>query len=109
MTKQELKAARNRIRSEAKQKCRELEEQFALEHNPIKIGDVIGHTSFPKKIIRVQKITVPDFGEFSTPECKYYGNVIDSNSGKEYDDVYDELFQSHIDEINGIPYKHGVR
>lgn len=109
MTRAELKASRNKICSEAKQKCRELEVQFALEHNPVKIGDVVEHTRFPKRIIRVQRITVLDYGKFGTPECLYYGNIIDSNSGKEYVDLTAELHQSYINEINGIPYKYEVK
>lgn len=109
MTKAELRAARNKICNEAQKACRELEVQFALEHNPVKVGDVVAHTTFPKKIIRVQKITVPDYGKFGTPECLYHGNIIDSNSGKEYDDLTDELHQSYINEINGISYKYEVK
>lgn len=106
MTKQELRTARNQILSMANKKCRELEVQYALEHNPVKIGDVIEHTRFPKKIIKVQNITIPDYGKFGTPECIYQGYVIDSNSGKEHDDITAEMYQSHVNKINNIPYKY---
>lgn len=104
MNKVELKREINKLKNEYKTKCRNLRVKFAMEHNPVKVGDIVSHTSFPQKSIKVTEIIVPDYGDFATPECVYKGIIV-GKDGILHPNLVEEFPQSYIDEINGDPYK----
>lgn len=108
MTKDELLTAINKLTDEYNKTCRSLRKQFALENNPVKVGDVVSYSKYPKATIRVTEIKVANYSAIGFPECVYCGNVIDPKTGEESDKTEMELYQSKIDKINGEEYKYRV-
>lgn len=110
MDKNELKIGLIRLKNRYKEDCRNLRVQYALSNNPVKIGDTIKHgsSSYTAYSIKVTTISVPDYGEFGTPECLYTGYKISDLDGSVRTDIVKDIFQTQVTEINGKPYTYKI-
>lgn len=78
-----------------------IESKYALENNPVKIGDIVTdhfHT------IKVEKISVYKYG-YNLPECVYSGTQYTAKGEpcKRQRDI--PVYQRNIKKINGKEYK----
>ena len=90
------------LQRECNDKQNELRKQYVIEHNPVKVGDIITdnyHT------IRVEKIYV--YG-YTVPFMYYSGTELTKQGvpKKRQPVPYNPVFQDLIKSINGKPYKY---
>ncbi len=102
MTKKELSEKMMELQREYNEKQSVLREQYAIENNPVKVGDVVTdhyHT------IRVEKMCI--YG-YLVPFMKYHGTELTKQGEpKKRQPVPDNpVFQSNVVSINGVPYKY---
>lgn len=102
MTKKELQEKVMELQRECSEKLSVLRKQYAIEHNPVKVGDVITdyyHT------IRVERMCI--YG-YSVPFMRYHGTELTKRGEpKKRQPVPDNpVFQDHVVSINGKPYKY---
>jgi hypothetical protein len=102
MTAKELQEKCMALQRECNDKQMELRKQYAIEHNPVKVGDIITdhyHT------IRVEKMSV--YGS-PIPIILYRGTVLTKQGvPKKRQPVFNNpVFQSNVKSVNGKPYKY---
>lgn len=104
MTLNELQEKCMALQRECNVKQMELRKQYAIEHNPVKVGDIVTdhyHT------IRVEKMNM--YG-YPVPCMVYHGTELTKQGvPKKCQPVPDNpAFQSNVESINGEPYKYVV-
>ncbi len=101
MTSIELKEKCMALQRECNDKQNELRKQYAIEHNPVKVGDVV---TDHYKTIRVEKMRM--YG-YPIPFMRYYGTKLTKQGVpmKRQPVQSDPVFQNFIKSINGEPYK----
>lgn len=102
MTAKELQEKCMALQRECNDKQMELRKQYAIEHNPVKVGDIVTdhyHT------IRVEKMNM--YGH-PIPFMRYKGTELTKQGvPKKRQPVPDNpAFQSNVKSINGKPYKY---
>ena len=102
MTAKELQEKCIALQRECNDKQMELRKQYAIEHNPVKVGDIVAdhyHT------IRVEKMT---FYGHPIPFMLYRGTELTKlGVPKKYQPAPgNPAFQSDVKSINGKPYKY---
>lgn len=102
MTAKELLEKTIALQRECNEKQSELRKQYAIERNPVKVGDVVTdhyHT------IRVERMYV--VGQHK-PNMKYHGTELTKQGKpKKRQPVPDNpVFQDNVVSINGVPYKY---
>lgn len=102
MTAKELQEKCMALRRECNDKQMELRKQYAIEHNPVKVGDIVTdhyHT------IRVEKMSM--YGH-PVPYMVYHGTELTKQGvPKKRQPVPDNpAFQNNVESINGEPYKY---
>lgn len=102
MTSEELQEKCMALQRECNDKQMELRKQYAIEHNPVKVGDIVTdhyHT------IRVEKISM--YGH-PVPYMKYTGiELTKQGEPKKRQPIPpNPVFQCNIVSINGEPYKY---
>ena len=102
MTAKELQEKCMALQRECNDKQNELRKQYAIEHNPVKVGDIVTdhyHT------IRVEKMRA--YG-FPISFMQYRGTELTKQGvPKKRQPVPDKpVFQSNVKSINGKPYKY---
>ena len=102
MTAKELQEKCMALQRECNDKQMELRKQYANEHNPVKVGDIVTdhyHT------IRVEKMSM--YG-YPLPYIKYTGiELTKQGEPKKRQPVLpNPVFQCNIVSINGKPYKY---
>ena len=102
MTAKELLEKTIALQRECNEKQSVLRKQYAIERNPVKLGDIVTdhyHT------IRVERICV--IGQHK-PYMKYHGTELTKKGEpKKRQPVPDNpVFQDHVISINGVPYKY---
>ena len=102
MTAKELQEKGMALQRECNDKQSELRKQYAIEHNPVKVGDIVTdhyHT------IRVEKMSL--YGH-PIPFMRYQGTELTKQGvPKKRQPVPDNpAFQSNVESINGKPYKY---
>ncbi len=102
MTAKELQEKCMALRRECNDKQMELRNQYAIEHNPVKVGDIVTdhyHT------IRVEKMSM--YGH-PVPYMVYHGTELTKQGvPKKRQPVPDNpAFQNNVESINGEPYKY---
>ena len=90
------------LQRECNDKQTELRKQYAIEHNHVKVGDIVTdhyHT------IRVEKMSI--YGH-PIPYMRYQGTELTKQGApKKRQPVPDNpAFQSNVESINGEPYKY---
>ena len=101
MTIKELQEKCTALQREYNDKLIELRRQYAIEHNPVKVGDIVTdhyHT------IRVEKMSILG----SPVPCMAYRGIELTKRGtpkKRQPVPYNPVFQSRVESINGEPYK----
>ena len=90
------------LQRECNDKQMELRKQYAIEHNPVKVGDIVTDCF---RTIRVEKMSI--FGH-PVPFMLYHGTELTKQGvPKKRQPVPDNpAFQSYIESINGEPYKY---
>lgn len=101
MTANELTKGLTDIQREANDKQNELREQFAKEHNTIKVGDIITdhyHT------IKVERMNI--YG-YPVPFMRYYGAELTKKGEEKKRQPYPQrpILQTEVRIVNGKPYK----
>ena len=102
MTSEELKEKCMALQRECNDKQMELRKQYAIEHNPVKVGDIVTdhyHT------IRVEKMSI--YGN-PVPSMQYRGTELTKQGvpKKHQPVIYNPVFQENVESINGEPYKY---
>ena len=102
MTAKELQDKCLALQRECNDKQMELRKQYAIEHNPVKVGDIVTdhyHT------IRVEKMGI--YG-YPIPIILYRGTELTKQGvPKKHQPVPDNpAFQNNVESINGKPYKY---
>ena len=102
MTFEELTKQCKMLQKECEDKQEALRIQFAQEHNPVKVGDIVTdyyHT------IRVENMSVHNF---PFPRMCYTGIVITKKGvpAKRQPCPCEPVFQDNIEAINGQPYSY---
>lgn len=102
MTKKELQEKCMALQRECNDKQMKLRKQYAIEHNPVKVGDIVTdhyHT------IQVEKMGID---VYSVPCMVYHGTELTKQGiPKKRQPVPDNpAFQSNVESINGEPYKY---
>ena len=102
MTAKELQEKCMALQRECSDKQMELRKHYAIEHNPVKVGDIVTdhyHT------IRVEKMSM--YG-YPLPYIKYTGiELTKQGEPKKRQPVPpNPVFQCNIVSINGKPYKY---
>lgn len=102
MTAKELQEKCMALQQECNDKQSEIRKQYAIEHNPVKVGDIVTdhyHT------IRVEKIGI--YG-CPVPYMVYHGTELTKQGiPKKRQPVPDQpAFQNSVRSINGEPYKY---
>lgn len=102
MTAKELQEKCMALQRECNGKQMELRKQYAFEHNPVKVGDIVTdhyHT------IRVEKMSV--YGH-PIPFMRYIGTELTKQGEpKKRQPVPDNpAYQNFVKSINGKPYKY---
>ena len=102
MTTKELQEKMMEVQRECNDKQSVLRKQYAIEHNPVKVGDIVTdhyHT------IRVERMGV--YG-YPVPFMRYHGTELTKQGEpKKRQPVPDNpAFQNHVKSINGKPYKY---
>ena len=102
MTAKELQDKCMALQRECNDKQTELRKQYAIEHNPVKMGDIVTdhyHT------IRVEKMS---FYGYPIPCMLYRGTELTKQGApkKHQPMVANPTFQSNVKSINGEPYKY---
>ena len=100
MTAKELQEKCMALQRECNDKQFELRKQYAIEHNPVKVGDIVTdhyHT------IRVENMSV--YGH-PIPHMRYTGIAMTKKGvpAKRQPVPREPVFQSNIEFINGQPY-----
>lgn len=107
MTYEELRRKCRKIQEECEERQKDLKKQYAIENNPVKIGDVVTdhlHT------IRVDDIKYYGLSYNSDrPQMTYYGIELKKNGeAKKIQPRYKRpVFQERMLFINGEKYKFG--
>ena len=102
MTSEELQEKCMALQQECNDKQMALRKQYAIEHNPVKLGDIVTdhyHT------IRVEKMCI--YG-YLVPFMRYHGTELTKQGEpKKRQPVPDNpVYQNHVKSINGKPYKY---
>ena len=102
MTAKELQEKCMALQRECNEKQMELRKQYAIEHNPVKVGDIVSdhhHT------IRVEKMGI--YG-YPIPIMRYQGTELTKQGvpKKRQPVIGTPVFQSYVKSINGEPYKY---
>lgn len=102
MTAKELQEKCIALQRECNDKQMELRKQYAIEHNPVKVGDIVTdhyHT------IRVERMSL--YGG-PIPYMKYCGTELTKKGvPKKRQPMTDyPIFQRNVQSINGEPYKY---
>ena len=102
MTAKELQEKCMVLQRECNEKQMELRKQYAIEHNPVKVGDIVSdhhHT------IRVEKMGI--YG-YPIPSMRYQGTELTKQGvpKKRQSVIGNPVFQNYIKSINGEPYKY---
>lgn len=102
MTAKELQEKCMALQRECNDKQFELRKQYAIEHNPVKVGDIVTdhyHT------IRVERMSL--YGS-PIPYMRYSGTELTKQGvPKKRQPVPDNpAFQVYVESINGEPYKY---
>lgn len=102
MTAKELLEKTIALQRECNEKQSVLRKQYAIERNPVKVGDIVTdhyHT------IRVERMCV--IGQHK-PYMKYHGTELTKQGEpKKRQPVPDNpVFQENVVSINGVPYKY---
>ena len=102
MTAKELQEKCMALQRECNEKQMELRKQYAIEHNPVKVGDIVTdhhHT------IRVEKM-----GSYGCPIpiMRYIGTELTKQGvpKKRQPVTYNPVAQNNVETINGEPYKY---
>jgi hypothetical protein len=90
------------LQRECNDKQSELRKQYAIEHNPVKVGDIV---TDHYHAIRVEKMSI--YGH-PIPFMRYQGTELTKQGvPKKRQPVPDNpAFQNHVKSINGEPYKY---
>lgn len=102
MNKEEYLSKKRALQEQHDEQLKLLNKEFALDNNPVKVGDVIKDHY---KIIRVEKFIL-SMTMNGTPILKYRGTRLTAKgepAKREKDD--NAIYQNNITEINGKPYK----
>ena len=102
MNKEEYLSKKRAIQEQHDEQLKLLNKEFALDNNPVKVGDVIKDHY---KIIRVEKFILSSAMN-GTPILKYRGTRLTAKgepAKREKDD--NAIYQNNVTEINGKPYK----
>ena len=102
MTAKELSEKMMELQRECNEKQSVLRKQYAIEHNPVKVGDIVTdhyHT------IRVEKMCI--YGH-PVPFMRYHGTELTKQGEpkKRQPVSPNPVFQCDIVSINGKPYKY---
>lgn len=102
MTAKELQEKCIALQQECDNKKMELRRQYAFEHNPVKVGDIVTdhyHT------IRVEKMS---FYGHPIPFMRYQGTELTKQGvpKKRQPVPCNPVFQNYVKSINGEPYKY---
>ena len=102
MTAKELQEKCMALQRECNDKQMELRKQYAIEHNPVKVGDIVTdhyHT------IRVERMSL--YGS-PIPYMRYSGTELTKQGvPKKRQPVPDiPAYQIYVESINGEPYKY---
>ena len=102
MTAKELQEKCMALQRECNVKQMELSKQYAIEHNPVKVGDIVTdhyHT------IRVEKMSV--YGH-PIPFMRYIGTELTKQGvpKKRQPVPGNPAYQNNVKSINGKPYKY---
>lgn len=105
MTKEELQEKWLALQRECNEKQMELRNQYANEHNPVKVDDIVTdhyHT------IRVEKMENMYDRYYLVPYMVYHGTELTKQGEpKKRQPVPDNpVFQRNVVSINGKPYKY---
>ena len=103
MNESEYIAEVKKIRNECRKMLQKLWNDYAIEHNPVKIGDVI---NVGADNIKVDKIWVAQIRERAHPFCVYSGPLL-TKKGEPYKrGERRDVFQGAIKTINGEAIDH---
>ena len=102
MTAKELQEKCMALQRECNDKQMELRKQYAIEHNPVKVGDIVTdhyHT------IRVEQMSL--YGH-PIPYMRYQGTELTKQGvpKKRQPVIGNPVFQNYMKSINGEPYKY---
>lgn len=102
MTSEELQKKCMELQRECNEKQMELRKQYAIEHNPVKVGDIVTdkyHT------IRVEKMS--SYGH-PIPVMRYIGTELTKQGvpKKRQPVIHNPVVQYNVEIINGEPYKY---
>ena len=102
MNIEEYASRKKAIQEQHDEQLKLLNKEFALDNNPVKIGDVIKDHY---KIIRVEKFILSST-TLGVPILKYRGTRLTAKGEPSKRDKDDNaVYQNNITEINGKPYK----
>lgn len=102
MNKEEYLSKKRAIQEQHDEQLKLLNKEFAIDNNPVKVGDVIKDHY---KIIRVEKFFLSNTMN-GTPMLKYRGIRLTAKGEPTKREKYDNaIYQNNITEINGKSYK----
>lgn len=102
----ELKEKRRELYEKYEKENQELDKQYALENNPVKIGDIVTDHYHTIKVESMMQTT-----SCEVPQMKYYGTELkkDGKPKKVQPRTKEPVFQRNIKKINGEPYSFNNR
>jgi hypothetical protein len=103
MNESEYIAEVKKIKIECRARLKALWNDFALEHNRIKVGDIVGFSGYN---VIVDKIEVSEPVNWSYPNCKYLGRVLTKKGVPHKNGKQESFGASHIQTVNGEVYDH---
>lgn len=98
----ELKEKCMALQRECEDKQNELRKQYAIEHNPVKVGDVVTDHYHTIRVERMEIYVYP------VPIIRYYGTELTKQGvpKKRQPVIENPVLQNKIIIINGEPYKY---
>jgi len=102
MTAKELDEKRMALFKECTDKLNELSKQYAIEHNPVKVGDIVADDYHTIRVERMSLYVKP------IPYMKYYGTELTKQGVPKKRQPKEDrpVFQIYMESINGEPYKY---
>lgn len=105
MTFKELKEKINIVKSEYFAQIRDLRKKFAIEHNPIKVGDIITDHYHTIKVESMSPCTESYYITF-VPFMRYKGVELTKQGIPKKRQQDNTMCQTNVKTINNKPYEH---
>lgn len=102
MTAKELSEKKMALWREYNEKLDVLREQYAIEHSPVRVGDIVTDHYHTIKVERM------DIYGYPVPFMRYYGTELTKQGEpkKRQPVPRNPVFQEYVESINGKPYKY---